>query len=297
MHVVVVGATGNVGTSLLGALSADPEIESVLGLARRRAALPLAKTTWAAANVETDDLRVHFRGADVVVHLAWRIQPSRNLAALRRTNVEGSARVFCAAAEAGVQALVYASSVGVYSPGPRDERVDESWPREGIRTSFYSRHKAEVERLLDQFEIEHPRIRVVRLRPALIFKREAASGNAVTATISEAMTAMEMVSARSANNWLTASCMNTMGRNTIPAGRTKSVGVAPHVTDAPRPAATSCSSSWNVSACPAMRAGRPSRKSSRPQNRSHVRSVPFIAITGSSRISATDTSTRAANAC
>lgn len=33
MRVVVVGATGNVGTSLLEALAAEPEMETVLGLA------------------------------------------------------------------------------------------------------------------------------------------------------------------------------------------------------------------------------------------------------------------------
>jgi UDP-glucose 4-epimerase len=33
-----------------------------------------------------------------------------------------------------------------------------------------------VERLLDKFESEHPSVRVVRLRPGLIFKRGAASG-------------------------------------------------------------------------------------------------------------------------
>src|SRR5205809_7702957 len=73
-------------------------------------------------------------------------------------------------------ALVYASSVGAYSPGPKDRLVDESWPVDGVPTSFYGRHKAEVERLLDRFEEAHPDVRVVRLRPGLIFKREAASG-------------------------------------------------------------------------------------------------------------------------
>jgi UDP-glucose 4-epimerase len=34
--------------------------------------------------------------------------------------------VFQAAADAGVGALVHASSVGAYSPGPTDEAVDES---------------------------------------------------------------------------------------------------------------------------------------------------------------------------
>ena len=91
-------------------------------------------------------------------------------------NVDGSRRVFEAAAAAGVRTLVHASSVGAYSPGPKDRAVDESWPTGGIRTSFYSRDKSDVETILDGFEAAHPDIRVVRLRPGLIFKGEAASG-------------------------------------------------------------------------------------------------------------------------
>jgi UDP-glucose 4-epimerase len=82
--------------------------------------------------------------------------------------------VFEAAAAAGARALVHASSVGVYSPGPKDRRVDEDWPRAGVRTSFYARHKAEAEEILDEVERAAPGLRVVRLRPGLIFKREAA---------------------------------------------------------------------------------------------------------------------------
>jgi nucleoside-diphosphate-sugar epimerase len=176
MRVVVVGATGNVGTSLLDALAAEDRVDSVLGLARRMPEVGAPKVEWARADVTSDDLTPHFTGADCVVHLAWKIQPSRDGDALRATNVLGSARVFLSAAEAKVPALVYASSVGAYSPGPKDRRVDESWPTGGIPSLFYSRHKAEVERILDRFEQEHPETRVVRLRPGLIFKREAATG-------------------------------------------------------------------------------------------------------------------------
>jgi len=176
MRVVVVGATGNVGTSVLDALAEEARVESVLGLARRLPQVELPKVEWAQADVTRDDLVPHFRGADCVVHLAWKIQPSRDAGALRAANVDGSTRVFRAAAEAEVPSLVYASSVGAYSPGPKDRRVDESWPTDGIATSFYSRHKAEVERILDRFEQERAGTRVVRLRPGLIFKREAATG-------------------------------------------------------------------------------------------------------------------------
>jgi nucleoside-diphosphate-sugar epimerase len=53
--------------------------------------------------------------------------------------------------------------------------VDEAWPTHGVTTSSYSRDKAYQERLLDLFERDHPDVRVVRLRPALTFKKEAAS--------------------------------------------------------------------------------------------------------------------------
>ncbi len=176
MRVVVTGASGNVGTSLLRSLADEPAVESVLGLCRRVPKTSFAKVEWRAADVARSPLRPLFQGADAVVHLAWLIQPARDRALVHSVNVDGSARVFAAAAAAGVKALVYASSVGAYAPGPKDRRVDETWPTTGIPSSFYSRHKAEVERLLDRFEAEHERTRVVRLRPGLIFKREAASG-------------------------------------------------------------------------------------------------------------------------
>jgi UDP-glucose 4-epimerase len=176
MRIVVTGATGNVGTSLLAALAQDPAVDEIVGVARRRPDLALPKTTWVAADVVDADLVPIFRGADCVVHLAWLIQPSRDKQLLEAVNVEGSARVFHAVGSAGVPALVYASSIGAYSPGPKDRRVDESWPTEGVQSAYYARHKAATERLLDRFELEAPAVRVVRLRPGLIFKREAASG-------------------------------------------------------------------------------------------------------------------------
>ena len=175
MRVVVTGATGNVGTSLLRALSSDREVDFILGIARRLPAEGLPKTSYAAADIVTADLAPLFHGADVVVHLAWVIQPSHDRDTLWETNVHGSERVIRAAATARVGALVVASSIGVYSPRTGDEPVDETWPREGVPTAWYARQKAELERRLDRLEAERPELRIVRLRPALTFKRESAS--------------------------------------------------------------------------------------------------------------------------
>jgi nucleoside-diphosphate-sugar epimerase len=173
MKIVVTGATGNVGTAVIRALLRDERVERVVGISRRAPRWAPPRTEWTQADVARDDLRALFAGAAAVVHLAWLIQPSRAGAELERVNVTGSRRVFEAAAESGVGALVHASSVGVYSAGPKDRAVDESWPRDGTPTSFYARHKAQAERELDAVESAGPQLRVVRLRPGLIFQREA----------------------------------------------------------------------------------------------------------------------------
>jgi UDP-glucose 4-epimerase len=175
MKVIVTGATGNVGTAVIRALEAESSVSEIVAVARRAPLRSLGRARFVAADVVESDLTSIFGGADAVIHLAWLIQPGRDETVTGRVNLDGSRRVFAAAAQAKVKALVYASSVGAYSRGPKDRRVDESWPTDGIATSFYSRHKAAVERDLDRLVSEQPQMRIVRLRPGLIFQRSAAT--------------------------------------------------------------------------------------------------------------------------
>jgi nucleoside-diphosphate-sugar epimerase len=175
VRVVVTGATGNVGTSVLGALATAPEVESIVGLARRVPSVAFPKVTWRQGDVTHDDLTGLLDGADALIHLAWIVQPNHDEHALQAVNVGGTARVLEAAAKAGVGVVVCASSFGAYSPRHDDVPVDESWPTHGIPGSWYSGQKAYAERLIDGFELAHPDVRVVRFRSALILKREAAA--------------------------------------------------------------------------------------------------------------------------
>jgi nucleoside-diphosphate-sugar epimerase len=170
MRIVVTGATGNVGTSVVAELARRTEVDEVVGLARRRPQWQPEKTTWVEADMRYDDLVGVFAGAHAVVHLAWAFQPSHRPDVTWGVNVHGTNRVLDAAAQAGVSAVVVASSVGAYSPGSKEERIDETWPTHGWSPAAYCREKAYVERLLDGFEQAHPEIRVVRMRPAFMFK-------------------------------------------------------------------------------------------------------------------------------
>lgn len=186
MRIAIVGASGNVGTAVLrnlqGQLESKPGSLELVGISRRlpdTARAPYRGVEWHTLDIGLEGnlplLRTALAGVDAVVHLAWQLQPNRDLEQLHRTNVTGTAHVLEAAGHAGVGHIVCASSMGAYSKAPKDRRTDESWPATGIPGSHYSKHKAEQERLLDRFEADHPGVKVARLRTALIFQRNVGS--------------------------------------------------------------------------------------------------------------------------
>ena len=181
MRIVVVGASGNVGTAVLRRLAAEPAVTGIVGVARRPpgpdAGPPYDAADWESVDIAADDATTRLArvviGADAVVSLAWRLQPSWDRGALERINVGGTRAVLDAVLAAGVPQLVYASSIGTYAPSPGPERRDESWPTTGIATSTYSRQKAAVERILDQ--VDPGRLAVLRVRPGIVLQPAAAA--------------------------------------------------------------------------------------------------------------------------
>ena len=153
LTVAVTGPTGDIGIAALRALDASPAVAKVIGMARRPfdpAAHGLSdKVAYQRGDVlDRPSVDALVAGADVVVHLAFIIIGDPDEA--QRINTEGSRNVFDATVGAGAKRLVYTSSVAAYgfhadNPQPLTEEV----PPRGSEDFYYSAHKAELERVLD----------------------------------------------------------------------------------------------------------------------------------------------------
>ena len=138
------------------------------------------KTRFVTADVEQrPTCEPLFADADAVIHLAWLIQPvARPQSELRaRERPRARSKVFEAAARGGrPKAIVHASSVGVYSYGPKDRRGRRVMAARAASPSILLRAPQGGRRAHPGRDRGH-RMRIVRLRPGLIFKREAATGD------------------------------------------------------------------------------------------------------------------------
>jgi UDP-glucose 4-epimerase len=182
-RVMITGASGNVGTALLSRLAAGPADYEVHGITRREPPSTGVYRTAQWHQLDVADpfavtrLQKLFSGADCVVHLAWGLQPTRNVSYLDAVGVGGSTAVLAAADAAGVGQLVHMSSVGTYAAGRYGQFVDEAWSTSGISTSAYSRAKSAVEALLDDYERRKPDgVAITRMRPGFILHGDAAAG-------------------------------------------------------------------------------------------------------------------------
>lgn len=176
---VVTGATGNIGTALLRRLHEAGDW-SVTGIARRlpiASSVPYGYADWLACDVGADGavdrLATVMVGAAAVVHLAWAVNPVSSDPPMRRTNRTGTDNVLRAAADAGVGHVVCASSAAAYTPADPWRPVTEDWPLGGVAGSAYSQGKAELERTLDRFVVDHPDTAVARIRPCTVVSRDA----------------------------------------------------------------------------------------------------------------------------
>jgi nucleoside-diphosphate-sugar epimerase/phosphohistidine swiveling domain-containing protein len=148
MHVLVTGASGDFGASIV------PEIlargHEVVGLSRRPHSFPSPRYRHISADIrDADAVTAAMDGVDAVVHLAWTTHPMHDIEATHAIDVGGTRAVISAMERTGVPRLVMTSSVmayGAHSDNPA--LLKEGDPLRPSDKHIYSKHKAQAESLI-----------------------------------------------------------------------------------------------------------------------------------------------------
>lgn len=167
MNVLLVGAAGHVGSILRPALEAEHDcryldLRPVPGAEER---------TFIGSLCDPDALAKAMAGQDVCVQLAmahYRREPDvDNIGPSYDVHVKGMHYVLQAAADAGCQRVIYASTLSVYqrSRPPDDGTRSETDPPDAV--NLYGLTKRLGEDVCQAFSICHPELSILALRMVL----------------------------------------------------------------------------------------------------------------------------------
>lgn len=166
---LVTGATGFVGRHLVRALKKHFPAESVRILTRDHppsGIFPDGVQVFCGSLEDPELSPAVVRGAEVVIHLAAKVQPdSREVKEMRQVNVVGTRNLYSAAVGAGCMLFLHLSSAGIYGPPRTPDPFREDDPQNPVTP--YQVTKWEAEKALGQVDPKRTTLNI--LRPAGIY--------------------------------------------------------------------------------------------------------------------------------
>ncbi|WP_332676502.1 NAD-dependent epimerase/dehydratase family protein [Brevundimonas sp.] len=161
---LVTGATGGLGLALVRALlDAGYAVTATGRSAPNRKRLEDMGATVVIADLLTADLAALVKEGDVVFHAAALSSPWGREADFRRINVDATAALMEAAAQAGCDAFVFVSSPSVHSAFRDQTGLTEESEPPARALNAYARTKREAERRV--LNADRPSFRTVVVRP------------------------------------------------------------------------------------------------------------------------------------
>ena len=172
MRVCVTGGTGFLGAALVRDLLTRGVSVRVLARPSRRADMlePQGAEVVRGGLADADCIARAVEGAEVVYHLAAKVDSPGSGADFVETNVAGTERVLTACLRQGVGRVVYASSLAVYGPVSNGQRIDENTPYDESPQlrDFYAQSKIMADQLAVTFARETA-LPITILRPGIVY--------------------------------------------------------------------------------------------------------------------------------
>lgn len=173
MRYLITGGSGYIGTRLVDMLARREDTERIViaDVAPPKAYRP--KTEFEKVDVR-DRGAVHSAlqraNADVLVHLAFILNPSHDEGFMYEVDVNGTHNVLEAAAEAGIGQVLVTTSAVAYGAFPDNpDPITEDHPVRGVARFSYARDKTESDRIVQLWALQHPDVITTIVRPCIVF--------------------------------------------------------------------------------------------------------------------------------
>lgn len=173
MRYVITGGSGYIGTRLVDLLSRREDTERVVicDVAPPKGYKP--KTEFERVDVrDRDAVRSLLERAkpDVLVHLAFILNPSHDERLMYDVDVNGTHNVLEAAAQAGTEQVLVTTSAVAYGAFPDNPvPLTEEDPVRGVPSFSYARDKTESDRICQLWAAAHPDRLMTIVRPCIVF--------------------------------------------------------------------------------------------------------------------------------
>ncbi len=173
MRYLITGGAGYIGSRLVDLLSRREDTEQIVICDLAPPAAYRPKTQFERVDVrDRDTVRAALERsrADALIHLAFILNPSHDEQLMYDVDVNGTHNVLEAAAAAGTQQALVASSSSAYGAFPDNPvPLTEDDPVRGVPSFAYARDKTESDRLCQLWAAAHPDRVMTIVRPCIVF--------------------------------------------------------------------------------------------------------------------------------
>ena len=168
--VAVTGASGYLGQQLISRLERDDSVERIIGISRRAPKVSSSKLKFYSHDVgKPFDKIFAENNVDTAIHLAFVVGGTRDVKAARATDINGSQNFLAACKSASVKRISFLSSYMAYGAYPDSPQwINEDVPLRPNAGFQYPYHKAEVEKMFQEFMKQNPDTSVSILRAVVV---------------------------------------------------------------------------------------------------------------------------------